>query len=92
MAGFSQMPTLGEFLKKATAPPYNFTKAKVIDPDLGRIIYLRRKIADADQVIDIPPGPETRRLNRNTLVGLCRKTGVLLEDFGIQGELFDFMD
>jgi hypothetical protein len=86
------MPTLGELIKKACSPPYEFTKVRVVVSDLGRIIYLRRdRQGSSEQIIDLPPGPETQRLARHTLVGLCRKTGVLLEEFGIEPEPFDFM-
>ena len=82
----SQMPTLGEFIERARRSPYHFTKGAMRDPDLGRIVFLRREQHGSSvELIDLPPGPETQRLTRNTLESLCRKTGILPEDFGLEG-------
>ena len=79
------MPTLGEFIERARRAPYNFTKSTMSDRDLGRIVFLRRERRGSSvELIDLPPGPETQRLSRNTGESLCRKTGILLEDFGLE--------
>ena len=92
MAEFSQLPTLGEFIEVARASPYRFTKVTWNVPDAGRIVYLRRVIGGMEQIIDLPPGPQTQRLARHPLVGLCRKAQIRLEDFGIRPDPWDFVD
>ncbi len=83
------MPTLGEFIERACRPPYQFTKQTIRVPGPGqrsrlRFVYLRRqRQGRAEELIDLPSGPETQRLNRSTLESLCPRTGALLEDFGI---------
>jgi len=82
VAQFSQPPTLGEIIERATH--YGFTKHTVRVPGIGRIVYLRRGKKGADaKLVDLPPGGEGQRLTRTVASALCEKLGIPLEDFGL---------
>lgn len=83
-AGFSQMPTLGEFI--ARARKYGFRK-RVVTLEGGRrgsdrIVYLWR---DADHFAELPGLRHSDRLTRDTVETLCRQLGIPGEDFGVGG-------
>ena len=81
-AGFSQMPTLGEFVARARI--YGYTRHIILIREIrAKIVYLRRGRDDALKVVDLPPIRETERLTRATLESLCRRAGIPEEDFGL---------
>lgn len=76
------MPTLGEFI--AHARKYGF-KRRVLVLERGprgssRIVYLWR---DAEHFAELPDVRYGDRLTRDTVATLCRRLGILGEDFGL---------
>ncbi len=77
---FSQMPTLGEFIARART--YGYMKHTIGEPG-DRIVYLRREKGSDVTVVDLPPFREGVRLTGAVVRGLCRRTGIPEEDFGL---------
>ena len=68
------MPTLGEFI--AHAKRYGFSKRRI------RVVeYLWR---DFEHFVGLPDVPGRHRLERGTVLALCRRLGIPPEDFGLE--------
>lgn len=80
------MPTLGEFVQVAVSEKYGWRLGKT--PGMGprgpaKIRYL---IRDDKPLVDLQGLKDNDRLSKNTVESLCRRTGVLREEFGLEGE------
>jgi hypothetical protein len=76
------MPTLGEFITHAKQCGFSKRRIRVEGPDgTASIEYLWR---DFTHFVGLPNVPHRHRLERGTVLALCRRLGIPPEDFGLE--------
>lgn len=76
------MPTLGEFI--AHGKKYGFSKRQIVVSGPrgdAKIVYLWR---NPERFAPLPDTRESDRLERDTVMSLCRRLSIPLEDFGLE--------
>jgi hypothetical protein len=76
------MPTLGEFI--AHAKRYGFSKRRIQLAGPKGVAFLDYLWRDFEHFVGLPDVPSLHRLERGTVLALCRRLGIPSEDFGLE--------
>ena len=78
------MPTLGEFI--AHAKTYGFSKRRIRVVESKTTTSLRYLWRDFEHFAGLPDVPDRHRLERGTVLALCRRLGIPAEDVGLKDD------